>query len=88
MGNTFRAQDAACARCDFFDDHADQASAAKAGSNGQELGLCRYNPPVSQPSSEAHGLWPVVSGTDWCGHYAPEGAGMAGSASEGMRAAS
>lgn len=86
MANTFRAQDAACARCTFFDDHAVQAGAAKAG--GEEVGLCRYNPPVSQPSSEAHGLWPVVSGSDWCGHYAPEGGMTMGAASDGPRVAS
>lgn len=85
MANTFRAQDAACARCTFFDDHAAQADAAK--SNGGDVGLCRYNPPVSQPSSEAHGLWPVVSGSDWCGHYEPQG-GMTAGAAEGMRAVS
>jgi hypothetical protein len=32
-------------------------------------GLCRFNPPVTQPSAEAHGLWPVVGATDWCGHF-------------------
>ncbi|UPG74220.1 hypothetical protein MVG78_08910 [Roseomonas gilardii subsp. gilardii] len=39
---------------------------------GEKLGLCRYNPPVTQPSAEAHGLWPKVSNDDWCGHYEPE----------------
>jgi hypothetical protein len=87
MANTFRAQDAACARCSFFDDHAAQGGVAKAG-NGSDVGLCRYNPPISQPSSEAHGLWPVVSGTDWCGHYEPQGGATAGTAREGARAAS
>ena len=54
--------DAACQRCSFFDDAG--ASAA--------LGLCRFNPPVSQPNADAHGLWPKVSNDDWCGHYKPE----------------
>jgi hypothetical protein len=35
-------------------------------------GLCRFNPPVTQPSAEAHGLWPVVSAEDWCGHYSQD----------------
>ena len=35
-------------------------------------GLCRFNPPVSQPAPEAHGLWPVVGKEDWCGHYSTE----------------
>ncbi|MCI0754608.1 hypothetical protein [Teichococcus vastitatis] len=56
--------DAACTKCKFFDNHA-----AKAG--GDE-GLCRYNPPVTQPSAEAHGLWPVVSSSDWCGHFSKD----------------
>ena len=85
MANTFRAQDATCGHCTFFDDHAAQAGAAKAG--GQDLGLCRYNPPVSQPSSEAHGLWPVVAEADWCGHYEAGGAAMGTSAQAGMQAA-
>lgn len=63
MASTFAAKDAACTRCTFFDNGASKA--------GQGLGLCRYNPPVSQPSSDVHGLWPVVSAADWCGHYAP-----------------
>ena len=36
-------------------------------------GLCRFNPPVSQPAPDAHGLWPVVGKEDWCGHYANQG---------------
>lgn len=63
--------DAACTRCRFFDDHA----AMKASDDG----LCRYNPPVTQPSAEAHGLWPVVSGSDWCGHFSNDSA-VAGTA--------
>jgi len=52
--------EAACKKCSFFDDQS------------TDLGLCRYNPPVSQPTAEAHGLWPKVAGNDWCGHYEPE----------------
>ncbi len=36
---------------------------------GADDRLCRFNPPVTQPSPDAHGLWPVVSGLDWCGHF-------------------
>lgn len=49
---------AACAKCKFFDA---EASA--------ELGLCRYNPPISQPSGESAGVWPKVEAGDWCGHF-------------------
>ena len=65
MSGTFRIKDAACSKCAFFD-----ASPA----SDQDLGLCRYNPPVSQPSADAHGLWPKVSNGDWCGHYEPQSA--------------
>ncbi len=68
---------AACQKCTFFDDHAQ--TAAKASNTD---GLCRFNPPISQPSPEAHGLWPVVSTNDWCGHFAPEGSAAAGVAAE------
>ena len=55
-----------CGSCTFFDEQAAaRAPAAPAG-------LCRFNPPVSQPTPDAHGLWPVVSQQDWCGHFAPE----------------
>jgi len=56
--------DAACTRCKFFDDHATKQAS--------DDGLCRFNPPVTQPSPEAHGLWPVVSAGDWCGHFSAE----------------
>jgi len=59
---------AACNKCTFFEDHA--ANGVPAKSND---GLCRFNPPISQPGPDAHGLWPVVSTNDWCGHFAPEG---------------
>ncbi|MDP9838725.1 hypothetical protein J2T09_003497 [Neorhizobium huautlense] len=35
-------------------------------------GLCRFNPPVTQPDANERGLWPVVATNDWCGHFAPE----------------
>ena len=54
-------QDGACSRCRFFDDHAAKPQA--------DEGLCRFNPPVTQPSAAEHGLWPVVSAKDWCGHF-------------------
>lgn len=39
-----------------------------------DAGLCRYNPPISQPDPDARGFWPVVTAEDWCGHYtAPHG---------------
>lgn len=60
---------AACEKCSFFDLHMPHQTAPK---EGEKLGLCRYNPPVTQPSAEAHGLWPKVSNDDWCGHYEPE----------------
>ncbi|UDL95694.1 MULTISPECIES: hypothetical protein [Lichenihabitans] len=55
---------ASCNKCAFFDDHA--VSGAQAPKND---GLCRFNPPISQPGPEEHGLWPVVSTNDWCGHF-------------------
>ncbi len=54
-----------CGACAFFDEH---SAAAQAGHEG----LCRFNPPVTQPTADAHGLWPVVTEKDWCGHFAPE----------------
>ena len=53
----------ACGSCAFFDDHHGNGAAPAEG------GLCRFNPPVSQPGPDAHGLWPVVSEKDWCGHF-------------------
>lgn len=60
------AKSTSCGACAFFDERAASA---------QALGLCRFNPPVSQPAPDAHGLWPVVSEADWCGHFAPEASG-------------
>jgi hypothetical protein len=51
---------AACAKCRYFD-----AAASSA------LGLCRYNPPISQPSADSPGVWPKVAAADWCGHFEP-----------------
>lgn len=53
-------QDVACTKCKFFDDHVAKMA---------DEGLCRFNPPVSQPSADTHGLWPVVGPKDWCGHF-------------------
>ena len=61
-------QSTSCVSCAFYDDHAANSASRPA----QEAGLCRFNPPVSQPSPDAHGLWPVVASSDWCGHFAPE----------------
>ena len=57
----------ACTKCRFFDDHA-----ANGGAASGSVGLCRFNPPVNQPSANDHGLWPVVSERDWCGHFSPD----------------
>lgn len=54
----------ACSACTFYEDHA--ANAAKVE---EDAGLCRFNPPVTQPAPAAHGLWPVVSASDWCGRF-------------------
>jgi hypothetical protein len=58
---------ASCQSCKFFDDH--HGNGAKAQ---DDAGLCRFNPPVSQPSADAKGLWPVVESKDWCGHFTAE----------------
>lgn len=54
----------ACGACAFFDLHHGNGPQPS-----QDGGLCRFNPPVSQPGPDAHGLWPVVSEKDWCGHF-------------------
>ena len=56
-----------CRSCRYFDDHK-----LNTGAPQGEEGLCRFNPPVSQPEPQGHGLWPVVSSQDWCGHFSPE----------------
>jgi hypothetical protein len=53
-----------CTSCVFFEDHV-----VNDGKTKKDDGLCRYNPPVSQPGPSTHGLWPVVSAKDWCGHF-------------------
>ena len=59
----------ACASCVFFDDHLGNTADVSG-----DAGLCRYNPPVSQPEPNSRGLWPVVTSNDWCGHFtAPRG---------------
>ena len=55
---------AACESCRFFDDHK-----TNGGQAAGDEGLCRFNPPVSQPEPKGHGLWPVVDSKDWCGHF-------------------
>ena len=52
-----------CASCSHYDHH------LNSGKESQEEGLCRFNPPISQPGPDAHGLWPVVSKSDWCAHF-------------------
>jgi hypothetical protein len=54
----------ACGNCQYFDQHVTQQALQ------EDAGLCRFNPPISQPGPEAHGLWPVVDSSDWCGHFA------------------
>ncbi|MFH5927229.1 hypothetical protein [Roseomonas xinghualingensis] len=61
--------DVACTRCRFFDDHVTPQVKVQAADKTPDEGLCRFNPPVSQPSPDAHGLWPIVSREDWCGHF-------------------
>ncbi len=56
----------ACTKCRFYDDHH-----GNGGPTVDEAGLCRFNPPVSQPDAKSHGLWPVVGSDDWCGHFTP-----------------
>lgn len=53
-----------CSACTYYEDHV--ANSAKVEENA---GLCRYNPPVTQPQPNARGLWPVVAAGDWCGHF-------------------
>ena len=58
---------ASCNECHYFDDHHANGQKPK-----KDEGLCRFNPPVSQPEPSSHGLWPVVATKDWCGHFQPE----------------
>lgn len=52
----------ACGNCQFFDNSIKVSQ--------KDDGLCRFNPPISQPGPDIHGLWPVVGSGDWCGHFA------------------
>ena len=61
---------AQCESCAFYDEHH-----TNTGKQAADEGLCRFNPPVSQPAPDAHGLWPVVGKQDWCGHYSTEAKG-------------
>ncbi|WP_341486033.1 hypothetical protein [Thioclava sp. GXIMD4215] len=58
-----------CADCAFFEDHKTNSETVVAA---DDAGLCRFNPPVSQPEASSHGLWPVVKTDDWCGHFEEE----------------
>lgn len=58
---------ASCEACRFYEDHKVNGGVSQA-----DAGLCRFNPPVSQPDASARGLWPVVTSADWCGHFAPD----------------
>ncbi|ADO41529.1 hypothetical protein [Ketogulonicigenium vulgare] len=53
-----------CNACAFYEDHV-----ANSASKLQDAGLCRANPPISQPTAETRGFWPVVSASDWCGKF-------------------
>ncbi|MFC6790408.1 hypothetical protein ACFQE0_12795 [Methylobacterium komagatae] len=58
---------ASCESCRFYDEHKGNGAALKA-----DEGLCRFNPPISQPGPDSKGLWPVVATQDWCGHFTAE----------------
>lgn len=58
-----------CADCAFFEEHQ-----ANSSSDVTDAGLCRFNPPVTQPAADTRGLWPVVQTNDWCGHFEAEAA--------------
>lgn len=58
-----------CAECTFFEEHA-----ANTDAELNEAGLCRFNPPVTQPTADSRGLWPVVKSDDWCGHFETQAA--------------
>ncbi len=60
-------QNASCQSCRFFDEHQ-----LNGGQASGDQGLCRFNPPVSQPAPESTGLGPVVAAKDWCGHFNAE----------------
>lgn len=64
MQTATTANGSSCTSCVFFDDHTSTKLQ-------EESGLCRFNPPVSQPDQDTRGLWPVVTSQDWCGHFTP-----------------
>lgn len=68
--------EASCSKCTFFD-----IASGNRTRPASDDGLCRFNPPVTQPGPDEHGLWPVVSTSDWCGHY-EHGARFAQAAAE------
>jgi hypothetical protein len=55
----------ACGNCQFMDTESEAAAKLAKG----ETGLCRFYPPMLQPSSNAS-AWPTVGAKDWCGHFA------------------
>ncbi len=57
-------QSVSCNSCAYYEDHV--ANNTKVA---EHAGLCRFNPPVTQPEPNARGLWPVVTSSDWCGHF-------------------
>jgi hypothetical protein len=56
-----------CNVCAFYESHA-----ANDGKASENAGLCRFNPPMTQPEPNARGLWPVVTSSDWCGHFSSD----------------
>ena len=54
-----------CAHCAYFEEH--QLNNTRR--TDDDAGLCRFNPPITQPAPDAAGLWPVVKSNDWCGHF-------------------
>lgn len=58
---------AACSACAFYEDHI-----ANSDRKIEDAGLCRFNPPVTQPAADARGYWPIVKSDDWCGHFSAE----------------
>lgn len=56
-----------CDSCIFFEEHV-----VNAAQTADDAGLCRFNPPVTQPKPDARGLWPVVKADDWCGQFTAE----------------
>ena len=57
-----------CKVCAFYEDHIGNSH------DVENAGLCRSNPPVSQPEADQRGLWPVVSADDWCGRFEAQAA--------------